>query len=71
MNKFQAAVYVQAMIECARCEIEAMKAANIDHLSAKTKGPLPYGAEAFRRIPDIYGIHHNAVVENFQAAYSE
>lgn len=56
--------FVNAMVACALCELEAMKAANEER---RDQGyALAYDEAAFMAVPEKYGIHHNQVLEYLQ-----
>ena len=60
MNQEAKIAYIQAQTVCALAEIEGMKAEN---KIRKDRGhSLAYDSEAFFKIPEKYGIHHNAIV---------
>ena len=66
MNREEAAAYVFAQAVCALAEIQGMKALNdyrkiLGHQIAYDDGP-------FVEVIEKYGIHHNAVINLYQAA---
>jgi len=63
MTPEQKAAYVFAQAVCAIGEIEGMKALNSER---EHKGcALAYDEEAFLKVSEKYGIHHNAVLTIF------
>jgi hypothetical protein len=54
--------FVHAQVACMMAELEAMKVAN---LVAQSVGAtvMPYGAEAFRHLPDNYNLGWNTLME--------
>lgn len=64
MTPEQAAAYVIAQAASMAAELGAMEAAND---LAKFEGRAPvYGFDDFRKVPDGYCVHHNAVMTLFQ-----
>jgi hypothetical protein len=67
-NQFEATVdrlarinYVESQIMCAKIELQAMMATNVERL-AEGKA-LAYDEAAFLELIEKYRIHHNAVIE--------
>jgi hypothetical protein len=68
MTPEQAAAFVQSQTACAMANIASMHAENREReLQGHTHA---YGPDAFRSVPDQFGIGHNAVVILFQEANS-
>lgn len=63
MTNEQKAAYVNAMAACATIEAIGMQADNDHRLSLGQS--IAYDGEAFRKLLDQYGIHHNAVLGLF------
>jgi len=64
MTREQAAAYINAMVACANAEVAGMQAENEGR--SRNGMALAYGVEAFRAVPEKWGIHHNAVLALFQ-----
>lgn len=63
MTREQKVAYVFAQSVCALAEIEGMKALNKEREAQGAA--LAYSDDAFLKVPDKYGIHHNAVIGLF------
>lgn len=64
MTREEKVVYIIAQSICAAAELQAMRAANTAATAAGQ--PPPWDPDSFRRIPETYGIHHNAILTYFQ-----
>jgi hypothetical protein len=60
VNAEQAAAFIYSQTVCALAEIEAMKIANVER--AMDNYSPAYDEDAFRAIPEKYGIGHNATI---------
>ena len=60
MDKEQRIVYINAMTVCAQIECAGMVAENKQR-EVEDKS-MAYVEESFLKLPDKYGIHHNAVI---------
>lgn len=66
MTPEQAAAFIQAQTVCAAAEIAAMQAAN--RAREEQGHSHAYGEDAFRDVPNEFGIGHNSVLELFRSA---
>ena len=56
----QRAAYVNAQVACALIEAMGMMADNL--FMERNSDTVEYGKEAFEKLINKYGIHHNAVI---------
>lgn len=65
MTEEQQAAYIQAQAVAAMCEALGMMSENMQRVQRGES--IAYGEEAFQKVVDDHGIHHNQVIGLFHS----